>query len=92
VQGDDRQISLVAAFLGHARRHRGATESPSIGPGGGNSEIINPRCAERKFQVIDSIPFSRLFTRAAAIVHHGGIGASSQALFAAIPQLIMDGI
>ena len=40
-------------------------------------------------QVIDSIPFSRLFTRAAAIVHHGGIGTSSQALFAAIPQVIM---
>jgi rhamnosyltransferase subunit B len=40
-------------------------------------------------QVIDSIPFSRLFTRAAAIVHHGGIGTSSQALFAATPQVIM---
>ena len=40
-------------------------------------------------QVIDSIPFSRLFTRAAAIVHHGGIGTSSQALSAAIPQVIM---
>jgi rhamnosyltransferase subunit B len=39
--------------------------------------------------VIDSIPFSRLFSRAAAIVHHGGIGTSSQALSAAIPQVIM---
>jgi rhamnosyltransferase subunit B len=39
--------------------------------------------------VIDSIPFSRLFTRAAAVVHHGGIGTSAQALGAAVPQLIM---
>ncbi len=39
--------------------------------------------------VVDSIPFSRLFTRAAAVVHHGGIGTSAQALAAGIPQLIM---
>ena len=48
-----------------------------------------PRDLPPFIQVIDSIPFSRLFTRAAAIVHHGGIGTSSQALFAAVPQVIM---
>ncbi|MGD0460960.1 MAG: glycosyltransferase [Tepidisphaeraceae bacterium] len=32
-------------------------------------------------------PFSRLLPRCAAIVHHGGIGTSSQALAAGLPQL-----
>jgi rhamnosyltransferase subunit B len=34
-------------------------------------------------------PFSRLFPRTAAVVHHGGIGTTSLALKAAVPQLIM---
>lgn len=33
-------------------------------------------------------PFSELFPRSAAVVHHGGIGTLSQALKAGIPQLI----
>ncbi|MCW7540117.1 glycosyltransferase [Aquabacterium sp. A7-Y] len=33
-------------------------------------------------------PFSQLFPRAAAVVHHGGIGTLSQALRAGVPQLI----
>ena len=35
------------------------------------------------------VPFSWLPPRAAAIVHHGGIGTMSQGLAAGIPQLIM---
>ncbi|ACB75150.1 glycosyltransferase [Opitutus terrae] len=35
------------------------------------------------------VPFSRLLPRAAAIVHHGGIGTLAQALAAGIPQLVM---
>jgi rhamnosyltransferase subunit B len=34
-------------------------------------------------------PFSRLLPRCAAIVHHGGIGTSSQSLAAGVPQLVM---
>ncbi|HEY8901905.1 MAG TPA: glycosyltransferase [Chthoniobacterales bacterium] len=34
------------------------------------------------------VPFSTLLPRCAAIVHHGGIGTTSQALAAGIPQLI----
>src|SRR4051812_2325778 len=34
-------------------------------------------------------PFSELLPRVAALVHHGGIGTTSQALAAAVPQLIM---
>jgi len=40
-------------------------------------------------QWVDSIPFGRLFPRAAAVVHHGGIGTSAQALLAGVPQLVM---
>ena len=35
------------------------------------------------------VPFSRVFSRCAAIVHHGGIGTSAQALAASAPQLTM---
>ena len=34
-------------------------------------------------------PFSRLFPRAAAVVHHGGIGTTAEALRSGRPQLIM---
>jgi UDP:flavonoid glycosyltransferase YjiC (YdhE family) len=34
-------------------------------------------------------PFSTLFPRAAAVVHHGGIGTSAQALAAGAPQLVV---
>ncbi|MES2999734.1 MAG: glycosyltransferase [Pseudomonadota bacterium] len=33
-------------------------------------------------------PFDRLFPRAAAVVHHGGIGTTAQAMASGIPQLI----
>jgi len=38
---------------------------------------------------VDYAPFSALLPRCAALVHHGGIGTSAQALAAGIPQLIM---
>ncbi|HMB04099.1 MAG TPA: glycosyltransferase [Isosphaeraceae bacterium] len=34
-------------------------------------------------------PFSRLLPRAAALVHHGGIGTSAQGMAAGLPQLVM---
>ncbi len=37
----------------------------------------------------DYIPFSILLDRAAALVHHGGIGTCAQAMKAGIPQLVM---
>jgi rhamnosyltransferase subunit B len=37
----------------------------------------------------DYIPFSVVLPRAAAVVHHGGIGTSAQGLAAGIPQLVM---
>ncbi len=35
------------------------------------------------------VPFSWLFSRVRAVVHHGGIGTLSQALVAGVPQLLM---
>jgi UDP:flavonoid glycosyltransferase YjiC (YdhE family) len=37
----------------------------------------------------DYVPFSWLLPRAAALVHHGGIGTLSQGMAAGIPQVIM---
>lgn len=37
----------------------------------------------------DFVPFSRLLPHARALVHHGGIGSSAQALATATPQLVM---
>ena len=37
----------------------------------------------------DFLPFTWLLSRSAALVHHGGIGSTSQALAAGIPQVIM---
>ncbi len=33
-------------------------------------------------------PFSRIFPRAAVVLHHGGIGTTSQSLAAGVPQLV----
>jgi len=38
---------------------------------------------------VDYAPFSEVFPRCAAVVHHGGIGTCAQALAAGVPQLIM---
>jgi UDP:flavonoid glycosyltransferase YjiC (YdhE family) len=38
---------------------------------------------------VDYAPFSELLPRCAALVHHGGIGTSSQALAVGVPQLIV---
>lgn len=37
----------------------------------------------------DFVPFSKLLSRVAALVHHGGIGSSAQALAAGVPQMVM---
>lgn len=37
----------------------------------------------------DYAPFSVVFPRAAAVIHHGGIGTTAQALAAGVPQMIV---
>lgn len=40
-------------------------------------------------QAFDRLPFSRVFARCAAVVHHGGVGTLAQGLAAGVPQLVM---
>ncbi|HEY4329722.1 MAG TPA: nucleotide disphospho-sugar-binding domain-containing protein [Phycisphaerae bacterium] len=35
------------------------------------------------------VPFGRIFLRAAAVVHHGGVGTTAQCLAAGVPQFLM---
>jgi UDP:flavonoid glycosyltransferase YjiC (YdhE family) len=37
----------------------------------------------------DYVPFSQVLPRAAALVHHGGIGTCAQGLAAGVPQVVM---
>ncbi len=48
-----------------------------------------PTSLPSTIQHFSYIPFSKVFPRSAAIVHHGGIGTSAQGLAAGVPQLIM---
>ena len=48
-----------------------------------------PRPLPDTVKHFDFVPFSQILPRAAAIVHHGGIGSTAQGLAAGIPQLIM---
>jgi len=48
-----------------------------------------PASLPRGIEHFDYIPFSQVLPRAAAVVHHGGIGTVAQALAAGTPQLIM---
>lgn len=38
---------------------------------------------------IDYAPYSHVFSRAAAVVHQGGVGTTAQAMRAGVPQLVM---
>lgn len=48
-----------------------------------------PRELPTSIQHARYIPFSHVLPRAEALIHHGGIGTTAQALAAGIPQLIM---
>ncbi len=55
--------------------------------------VRNPRIVlpvlPRGVMAFDYAPFSQLFPRAAAIVHHGGIGTTGQAMRSGRPSLVM---
>jgi UDP:flavonoid glycosyltransferase YjiC (YdhE family) len=40
-------------------------------------------------KAFEYVPFSQVFPRCAAVVHHGGIGTCAQAMAAGVPQLLM---
>ncbi len=89
---------LIVFTPGSAMRHALAfftAAEEACGLIGARSVLVSPFRDQipaglpRSVQVIDSIPFSRLFAHAAAVVHHGGIGTTAQALSAGAPQLVM---
>ena len=47
-----------------------------------------PRELQMDFQHFAYLPFSKILPRAVALVHHGGIGTTAQAIAARIPQVI----
>jgi len=38
---------------------------------------------------VEFAPFRQLFPRSAAVVHHGGVGTITEAMFAGVPQLVL---
>ncbi len=48
-----------------------------------------PRALPDGVRHVPYAPFHRLFPRAAAVVHHGGIGTCAQGFAAGVPQLLM---
>jgi UDP:flavonoid glycosyltransferase YjiC (YdhE family) len=71
--------SSVAGVIAAGRRGLIATRYPEQVP-----NHLPPQV--RRF---DYIPFGQVFPRAAAVIHHGGIGTTAQCLAAGVPQLIM---
>ncbi|HEY0460300.1 MAG TPA: glycosyltransferase [Pyrinomonadaceae bacterium] len=45
--------------------------------------------SEKQIIAVPYAPYSQVFPRAAAVVHQGGIGTTSQVLLAGVPQLVM---
>lgn len=48
-----------------------------------------PHRMPEEMRHFDYVPLSRVLPRAAALVHHGGIGTAAQGLAAGVPQLVM---
>ncbi len=51
-------------------------------------EQLPPRLPDQ-IRHFDYVPFSSLLPRSAALIHHGGIGTTAQAIAAGIPQLVI---
>jgi rhamnosyltransferase subunit B len=50
---------------------------------------VDPYVTDPSIKIVDYAPHSLLFPHAAAVVHHGGVGTTGQALRAGKPQLIV---
>jgi UDP:flavonoid glycosyltransferase YjiC (YdhE family) len=48
-----------------------------------------PKDLPASIKAFEYIPFGQIFPRAAAVIHHGGIGTTAQCLAAGVPQLLM---
>jgi rhamnosyltransferase subunit B len=87
---------IFTAGTGHAHAHEHFRSAAEACARVGCRAVLLTRFRE---QVPDSLPesvcwqpyapFGTLLPRAAALVHHGGIGTSAEALRAGVPQLVM---
>ncbi|HTK38735.1 MAG TPA: glycosyltransferase [Pyrinomonadaceae bacterium] len=48
-----------------------------------------PKISDHKIAMFEYAPYSRVFPRAACVVHQGGVGTTGQVLRAGVPQLVM---
>ena len=48
-----------------------------------------PRSLPEGIIALDYVPYQSLLPRACAVVHHGGVGTTSQGLLAGVPTLIV---
>jgi len=48
-----------------------------------------PKIQDEKIVMFEYAPYSRVFPRAACVVHQGGVGTTGQVLRAGVPQLVM---
>ncbi len=77
----------AANFLKSAARACAELQSPGVLISSNSSQfpdLLPPRVVAANY-----LPFSQLLPGAAAIVHHGGVGTTSQALRAGIPQIVL---
>jgi UDP:flavonoid glycosyltransferase YjiC (YdhE family) len=79
--GDFYDVSIAAA------RRVGRRAVLLVGPG--NAEALIRKGAPADVHIADYAPHSVLFPHAAAIIHHGGIGTTAQAMRAGKPQLVV---
>jgi UDP:flavonoid glycosyltransferase YjiC (YdhE family) len=79
--GDFYDVSIAAA------RKVGRRAILLVGPG--NAEALQQKGAPADVHFADYAPHSVLFPHAAAIIHHGGIGTTAQAMRAGKPQLVV---
>ena len=56
---------------------------------GADTDNLRAEALPETVIAVEGAPFSRLFPRAAAVVHHGGIGTTGQALRAGRPSLVV---
>ena len=52
-------------------------------------ESVLPKTLPDTIHILEQAPFTALFPRASAIVHHGGSGTLAAALRAGVPQLVL---
>jgi UDP:flavonoid glycosyltransferase YjiC (YdhE family) len=83
---------------GSANRHARAFFTAAVEACGllGRRGLLLTRFAENvpdglpeSMRHVEYLPFSQVLPRAAALVHHGGIGTTAQGLAAGVPQLVM---